>query len=120
GLKFLNRDGVALPPAHAAAVKALYESETTRYVRVESLVNPVRNSETHALHVKRTLEHVDVLGISTKRYKVVLDSVNGAGCVAGATLLNKLGCQLVHLNGSPNGQFAHEPEPIEKNLTALC
>jgi phosphomannomutase len=120
GLKFLNRDGVALPPAHAAAVKKLYEAETTRYVRVESLVNPIRNSETHALHVKRTLDYVDVLGISTKRYKVVLDSVNGAGCIAGATLLNKLGCQLIHLNGSPNGQFAHEPEPIEKNLTSLC
>src|SRR5688572_2438927 len=71
GLKFLNRDAIALPPAHANAVKALYEEAATSYVRVESLVPPVRNSETHALHVKRTLDHVDVLGISTKRYKVV-------------------------------------------------
>jgi phosphomannomutase len=87
---------------------------------VGDLLPPLRNSETHALHLRRVLEHVDVLGISSKRFKVVLDSVNGAGCVATATLLNKLGCQLVHLNGSPNGQFAHEPEPTEKNLTGLC
>jgi phosphomannomutase len=80
----------------------------------------VKNSETHALHVKRVLERVDVLGISTKRFKVVLDSVNGAGCVATATLLNKLGCQLVHLNGTPDGQFAHEPEPTAQNLTGLA
>ncbi len=120
GLKFLNRHAVALPPAQADAVKALYEAGATRYVRVESLAPPVRNSETHALHVKRTLDYVDVLGISTKRYKVVLDSVNGAGCVVGATLLGKLGCQVVHLNATPNGQFPHEPEPIEKNLTGLC
>ena len=120
GLKFLSRDQLALPPADAKRVKALYESETTRFVRVEKLVPPSRNTETHALHVKRVLEHVDVLGISTKRYKVVLDSVNGSGSIAGATLLSKLGCQLCHLNATPNGQFPHEPEPIAKNLTALC
>lgn len=119
GLKFLNRDGIALPSAHAGAVKALYEQGATSYVRVEALAQPVRNTETHALHVKRTLDYVDVLGISTKRFKVVLDSVNGAGSVSGATLLNKLGCQLIHMNATPNGQFAHEPEPIEKNLTSL-
>jgi phosphomannomutase len=51
---------------------------------------------------------------------VVLDSVNGAGCVATATMLNKLGCQLVHLNATPDGQFPHEPEPIAANLTGLA
>src|SRR4029079_7746610 len=37
-----------------------------------------------------------------------------------ATLLNKLGCQLIHLNGTPNGQFPHEPEPTRENLTQLA
>jgi hypothetical protein len=31
-------------------------------VRVEKLVPPSDNSETHALHVKRVLDYVDVLG----------------------------------------------------------
>ncbi len=101
-------------------IRALYDANATSYVRVQDLVPPAKNSETHALHVKRVLDHVDVLGISTKRYKVVLDSVNGAGCVVTATLLNKLGCQVVHLNATPNGQFPHEPEPTEKNLTGLA
>ena len=144
GLKFLNRDGAALAPAHAAEVGRLYAEERTAYVRVERLVQPTRhseavmlprganvrgveglvpptrNSETHALHVKRVLDYVDVLGVSSKRYKVVLDSVNGAGCVVTAMLLNKLGCQLVHLNASPDGRFPHDPEPTEKNLTGLA
>jgi phosphomannomutase len=120
GLKTLNRDAVALPPEHANAVKKLYDDSASRYARVQDLVQPVKNGETHALHVKRVMERVDVLGISSKRFKVVLDSVNGAGCVATATLLNKLGCQLIHLNGTPNGQFAHEPEPTAQNLTALA
>ena len=120
GLKFLNHQAVAPPPQDAAAIKGIYDENRTRLARVEELIPPQRNSETHALHVKRVLEHVDALGISSKRFKVVLDSVNGAGCVATATLLNRLGCQLIHLNAVPNGKFAHEPEPTEKNLTGLC
>ena len=120
GLKLLNRHAIAPPPSDAAAIRALYDENRTSLVRVEKLIPPSRSGDTHALHVRKVLEHVDALGISAKRFKVVLDSVNGAGCVATATLLNKLGCQLIHLNGVPNGQFAHEPEPTETNLKSLC
>src|SRR5207245_2183366 len=99
GLKFLNRQAIAPPAVDAAAIKAIYVGGQAKLARVEDLLPPQRNSETHALHVKRVLEHVDLLGISSKRFKVVLDSVNGAGSVATATLLNRLGCQLIHLNG---------------------
>jgi phosphomannomutase len=120
GLKFLNRQCIAPPPADAAAIKQFYDAQRADFVRVHDLVPPTRNSETHALHVRRVLDYVDVLGISTKRFKVVLDSVNGAGCVATATLLNRLGCQLQHINATPDGKFPHEPEPTEKNLTGLA
>jgi len=120
GLKFLNRSAVAPPPDDAAAIRKLYDEGRTRLARVNELLPPQRSSETHALHVKRVLDHVDVLGISARRFKVVLDSVNGAGCVSAATLLNRLGCQLIHLNAVPNGRFTHDPEPAAKNLTGLC
>jgi phosphomannomutase len=120
GLKTLRHDAVALPPEDANQLKRLYEENRSAYVRVEHLIPPQFNGDTHALHVRRVLDRVDVLGISTKRYKVIVDSVNGAGCVSSATLLGKLGCRLVHLNGTPNGQFPHEPEPTEKNLTQLA
>ncbi|MGH7214984.1 MAG: phosphoglucosamine mutase [Tepidisphaeraceae bacterium] len=120
GLKFLTRDAVAPPPADAARIRELYDAGATAYARVEKLVPPKRNAETHALHLKRVMTYVDMLGISSNRFKVVLDSVNGAGCLVTATLLNKLGCQLVHLNSAPNGQFPHEPEPTEKNLQSLA
>jgi phosphomannomutase len=119
GLKFLNRDAVAPPPADAKAIEDLYRNDRADFALVENLLPPRRDSQTHALHVKRVLDHVDVLGISSRRYKVVLDSVNGAGCVATATLLGKLGCQLIHLNSTPDGRFPHDPEPTEKNLTGL-
>ncbi len=120
GLKLLTRDSVAPPPAAAQHIRRLYDEDQPAWVRVEKLVAPQRNTETHALHVKRVLERVDVLGISTRRFKVVLDSVNGAGCVATATMLNKLGCQVVHINATPDGQFPHEPEPTKENLVGLA
>ena len=75
GMKFLNRHCVAPPPADGRSRSIdLYHKGTTSYVRVQRLQRPARNTETHALHVKRVLDYVDVHGISTKRFKVVLDS----------------------------------------------
>ena len=119
GLKFLSGDAIAPPPEDAKAIADIYHSDKSAYVPVLELIPPRRDTQTHALHVKRVLEHVDVLGISSKRYKVVVDSVNGAGCVSVATLLSKLGCQFVHLNATPDGRFPHEPEPTEKNLVSV-
>lgn len=120
GLKFLNMLGIAPPKKDAEEIKKLYESAATNWVRVDKLIQPMAESSTHALHVNRVLGHVDALGISSKAFKVVLDSVNGAGCVATATMLSKLGVRLVHLNNTPNGQFPHEPEPTEQNLVGLA
>ncbi|HVT89795.1 MAG TPA: phosphoglucosamine mutase [Tepidisphaeraceae bacterium] len=120
GLKFLNSQGIAPPKADAETIKKLYFDQKTDFARVERLIPPAKNTQTHALHVKRVLDYIDVLGVSSRRFKVVLDSVNGAGCVATATLLNRLGVQLVHLNSSPDGKFPHEPEPTEGNLRALA
>jgi phosphomannomutase len=120
GLKFLTAACIAPPPADAARMKLFYEESRSAFARVEQLISPARNSDTHAIHVKKVLNYVDVLGISTKRFKVVLDSVNGAGCVATATMLSKLGCQIVHLNNTPDGQFPHPPEPTAENLKGLA
>lgn len=120
GLKFLRSDSVAPPPEDAAAIKAIYDAGATDYVRVEHLVPVEKNGQTHSLHVGRVLELVDVLGISSKRYKVVLDSVCGAGGVPTSMLLGRLGCQLVHLHGQPTGIFPHTPEPTADNLTELA
>ena len=120
GIKYLNADATAQPPVDAGRLGQLFHEVRHDWVRIDDVGPVVKNSETHALHVKRVLDRVDVNGVSNKRFKVVLDSVNGAGCVATATLLNKLGCQLVHLNATPDGKFPHEPEPTEKNLTGLA
>jgi phosphomannomutase len=57
--------------------------------------------------------------IRGKRFKVVIDSVNGAGGLISPKLLRELGCEVVELDCEPTGVFAHIPEPLNKNLKQL-
>ena len=119
GLKFLDQRGLAPDPETVERIRTVRE-ERTWVCQSERFV-PVRFDDAAGeRHVDAVLEHVEVEPDPTQRPRVVLDSVNGAGCLHTPALLAGLGCELVHLNGEPTGRFAHEPEPIRENLTQLC
>jgi phosphomannomutase len=120
GIKFFTPQGCAPPPELAERVFDRYRRKALGLVGVDRIGRVSSDDSTNETHVARVLEVLDVEAIRRMRLRVVLDSVNGAGCVSGRMLLERLGCEVVHLNGEPNGQFAHTPEPIEENLTALC
>lgn len=120
GLKCLNHDGVAPPPADAAEIIRCFRENDLAYAPVESLVrSEVDESGTRA-HLEAVLGLIDARPIVARGFRVVLDSVNGAGCLGGRELLTSLGCTIEHLNGEPTGIFAHTPEPTEANLTDLA
>ena len=73
-----------------------------------TLVEEPRGDDTH---LARVFGQIEPAPIQTAGLRVVLDSVNGAGCTGGKRLLSMLGCDLVHLNDEPTGRFAHAPEP---------
>jgi phosphomannomutase len=120
GIKFFTPQGCALPPELAEQVFDRYRRKAFDLVKVDRLGGVSQDESTNEQHVARVLEVVDVDAIRRMRMKVVLDSINGGGCVSGRMLLEKLGCEVVHINGEPNGRFAHTPEPIAENLTGLC
>jgi phosphomannomutase len=120
GVKFFTPQGCALPPQLAEQVFDRYRRKAFDLVKVDRLGGVSRDESTNEQHVARVLEVVDVEAIRRMRMKVVLDSINGGGCVSGRMLLEKLGCEVVHINGEPDGRFAHTPEPIAENLTGLC
>lgn len=59
-------------------------------------------------------------GSSGTRFKVVLDTVNGAGSVLVPEYLRRQGCRVFQINEEPTGLFAHPPEPLGANLKGLC
>jgi len=73
-----------------------------------------------AVHRDTVLGIVDAAAIRGRRLRVVLDCNHGSGAVLGPELLNTLDCQVTVLGGTPDGEFAHPPEPLEEHLTGLC
>lgn len=120
GIKFLQPSGVALPAAEANRLKEIWQSGKFTQQAGANVGLETLNNRTHPMHIDAVCAVTDVTGVSSRRFKVVLDSINGAGCVVTPMLLSKLGCEVIHINDRPSGQFAHAPEPIEENLSDLC
>lgn len=121
GMKFLTALGSAPPPDVAAKILDRYRDKRFAWADVDRFGRLERDDSTHERHVDRVLGILDVPAIrSRKRLEVVLDSVNGAGGIGGRLLLERLGCEVIHINAEPTGQFAHMPEPTAENLTGLC
>ena len=70
-------------------------------------------------HLSALLSHIDADCIRKADFKVALDPINSVGCTTTPKLFEALGVRSVVINGEPDGQFAHEPEPLPRNLTEL-
>ena len=79
--------------------------------------------EKNAIHkhtVKCTsLECINLDNIRQKKFKVVIDAVNGAGSHALPAMLELLGCEVIILNCEPNGEFTRGTEPLPEQLLGL-
>jgi len=65
---------------------------------------------------------VDASLIKKKNPKIVVDAINSSGAIFVPALLTKLGIEkenIIVLNEEVTGKFAHNPEPLPQNLTAL-
>ena len=118
GLKCLDGDGLA--PSKEEATEIIRRFHGGVSLPAKEGGSLVQNSQGHDTHIAKVLGVIEPQPIREKQFRVVLDSINGAGCEAGFKILELLGCDVLHLNGEPTGNFAHTPEPKEENLTELC
>lgn len=118
GIKCLDGDGLAPPVQDAEEIIRRFHEKTHSPACSSGTLE--HNALGHDTHIARVLGAIDPQPIQEKLFRVVLDSINGAGCVGGLRLLEHLGCEVLQLNGEPTGEFSHEPEPKEANLTDLC
>lgn len=120
GIKFLTASGRAPSAQIAEQIFAIHRDQRARHEDVDRVGRSERDLSTCDRHVARVIRVVDAAAIRRRQLKVVLDSVNGAGGASGRTLLEMLGCKVVHINADPTGHFAHPPEPTAENLVSLC
>ena len=120
GVKLLLDNAMAPPPDVAEQIKSRFLNRDFVSVDSPKQGNVSANSEADDIHLAKVLRIVDQKAIAKKQFKVVLDSVNGAGGRPGVKLLTALGCKITPVNTEPTGLFAHMPEPTAENLTSLC
>lgn len=120
-LKLLNEKGEFLTAADGAEVLAIAEKEDFEYADVDHLGKYTEDDTLDNRHIDAvmSLKLVDAEAIKNAHFKVAVDSINSVGGIILPKLLDRLGVEYTFLNGEANGDFAHNPEPLEKNLTGI-
>ena len=120
-LKLLNEKGEFLNDAEGKRVLALAEDEGYEFPDVDSIGKIVLREDFNPTHIEQVLalEMVDVEAVKARKFKVVVDAVNSIGGVVIPALLRALGCDVVEVNCTPDGNFAHNPEPLAEHLTEI-
>lgn len=119
-LKLLNNKGEFLTAADGNEVLAIAEAEAFEYADVDHIGKYSEESfdERH-IDAVLNLKLVDTKAIKEAGFKVVVDSINSVGGIILPPLLDRLGVKYTFLNGEANGDFSHNPEPLEKNLEGI-
>ena len=120
-LKLLNANGEFLTKDDGNEVLDIAEREDFEYAEVDKLGKIFNDSSFDDRHIESVLNLslVDVEAVRKAGFKVCVDSINSVGGVILPKLLDRLGVEYKFLNAEPTGNFAHNPEPLEKNLTGI-
>jgi phosphomannomutase len=120
GIKLLLGNGIAPPPDEAKQIRQYFFDKHFAFVDSSDSGEVTSNEQTDTAHIDKVLAIIDRGLIAAKKFKVVLDSINGAGGRVTKKMLTELGCEVFAINDEPSGVFAHAPEPVAKNLKGLC
>ncbi|NDA62710.1 MAG: phosphoglucosamine mutase, partial [Chitinophagia bacterium] len=123
-LKLLNHKGEFINAADGAEVLAIAASESYTFANIDELGSIHKDDNAIQQHIQSILAYplVDLSAIQAANFKIVVDVVNSTGAISVPPLLMALGVakeNIEILHGEVTGKFAHNPEPLPENLTAL-
>jgi phosphomannomutase len=120
-LKLLNEKGEFLSAADGEEVLAIASSEKFEFSPSEGSLS--YDSSWDQKHIDKVLDLklVDAKAIRNSDLTVAIDCINSVGGIIVPQLLNALGVKRVAgLNTVPDGDFAHNPEPLAENLKDIA
>ena len=120
GLKFLQTDGTFLSPDQCEELfKAVDQNVSINPPDSLGVVSDY--STANEEHIEKVLaaKCIDADNIRKKKFKVVIDAVNGAGSFILPMLCEQLGCEVITMNCNGDGNFTREAEPLAENLNEL-
>jgi phosphomannomutase len=119
-LKLLNGLGEFFTAADGAELLDIASKEAFTYAGVADL-GAIVEEDFAVEHVEDVLGYplVDADAIRKANFRVVLDPINSVGAIILPQLFDALDINYVVINCEPDGNFAHNPEPLPANLTEL-
>jgi phosphomannomutase len=121
-LKLLNREGEFISAETGAEVLQLADSGDITFASVDKLGTVTEDESYLQKHIDAVINYplVDREAIAARGFRVVVDAVNSTGAIYVPALLKALGVEeVIVLNETVNGRFAHNPEPLPEHLTQL-
>ena len=116
-LKLLNNTGQFMTPEENKTLMKLLDSGKKSFMTWDKLGKKTF-SEGVKDHVNDVLnlKYINVKEIRKRKFKVLVDCVNGAGVYVIPGLLREFGCEVIEMNCEKTGIFPRFPEPLPENL----
>lgn len=121
-LKFLNHLGEFLPEMDGQNLLALAVDNKFNFSEIDNLgsIQLFPTALDNHLQAIIDLPLVLVSKIKSTNFKIVVDPINSVGALAIPPLLKLLGVNNFSLiNAEINGQFSHNPEPLDEHLSDI-
>ena len=120
GIKVVDRVGMELSRPEEEGIEARYFGEDYALAGWEDVGHVRTAAGATGAYLDGIVSKVDVARIRDAGLRVVVDCGSGASCGTSPALASRLGCEVVALNGDPDGRFpGRPPEPVRENLGAL-
>jgi phosphomannomutase len=122
-LKLLNEKGEFISASEGEKLLELAEKAEFRFADVNKLGHrTVIDGGYMREHIRQilALPYVDKAAIEAANFTVAVDAVNSSGGIAVPLLLEELGVKnIIRVHCEPDGNFAHNPEPLPEHLNDL-
>ncbi|SRR5690606_6237892 len=120
-LKLFNSKGEFISAEDGQEIIRISDKRAFFFSKYQSIGSSETADDALDYHIERVLEHPWVLvdEIRKKRFRIVVDCVNSTGSLSIIPLLERLKCEVIPIFDQIEGEFEHDPEPLEKNLEVL-
>ena len=120
-LKLFNSQGEFIIQNDAEEIFNLVKKDIFSFNSEDNYGQVFSEKDAFKIHINNVinLSLVNENLIKNNSFKIVVDGINSSGGVIIPKLREDLGAEVIKINCKPDGNFSHNPEPLDKNLSQL-
>ncbi len=122
-LKLLNRKGEFVTNKAGIDIQEIAKNGYFNFATIDQIGKVTEVQGFVDVHIQKILDlpYIDSFAVGASGLKILVDGVNSSGSVFVPQLLRAMGItDIIEVNSTPDGHFAHNPEPLKQNLLDTC